>query len=134
MPFLFPGLKYNNGVLEETVFDKAVSSDKPLTDIIERFIELMIKADPRGVLYSPLINRNLMKLLRLPIDMKPCLLSALVMHKIENSKYENYSTEEEGFIGSNLQTLYEVCEKYNEVWGDPSYKLFKCKNNPRDYI
>ena len=68
-----------------------MSSDKPLTDIIERFIELMIKADPRGVLYSPLINRNLMKLLRLPIDMKPCLLSALVMHKIENSKYENYS-------------------------------------------
>ena len=47
----------------------------------------MIKADPRGILYSPLIDRNLVKLLKLPIDMKPCLNSALVMHKIENDIY-----------------------------------------------
>ena len=81
----------------------------------------MIKADPRGILYSPLIDRNLMKLLKLPIDMKPCLMSALVMHKIENSRYENYSTDRcESFIGSNLTTLSEVCNNYEKVWEKPT--------------
>lgn len=52
----------------KTSFDQIVK--KKMNNLAKRFLALMIEADPNGKLYQSIIDKNLMKLLPMGIDMK----------------------------------------------------------------
>ena len=59
---------------------------KPPVGIVQKFVNLMIKIDESGLLYSSLIDRNFENLINLGIDLKPFLRSPLVWHTIKNTE------------------------------------------------
>lgn len=60
---------------------------KPPVGIVQKFVNLMIKIDESGLLYSSLIDRNFEILINLGVDLKPFLRSKLVLHTISNTEY-----------------------------------------------
>lgn len=57
IPMLFPGTDYNG--LGDTAFDIAVKSPQIQTWIVESFLELILRIDNKGLMYSSIIDRNL---------------------------------------------------------------------------
>lgn len=67
----------------------------------------MVKADPNGKLYGPIIDRNIEKIFRMGLDLKPYFNSPLAFYEISNvPSYPTYHTDNtEVLTHSSLSNL-----------------------------
>jgi hypothetical protein len=87
MPFLMVKDKEGKTPLQIAIENKD-------TLMATNLLDLLIKGDKRGVIYSEFINPHLYDLKRLGVDLKLLFNSAIVYHKIdeENKNFVSYHT------------------------------------------
>ena len=90
MPFLMVRDKEGKTALQLAIQNKDVLTTTNLLD-------LLIRGDKKGVLYSEFINPYLFELKKLGIDLKPFFNSVIAYHKIDenNKKFVPYHTNSE---------------------------------------
>jgi hypothetical protein len=90
MPFLMVRDKEGKTALQLAIQNKDVLMTTNLLD-------LLIRGDKKGVLYSEYINPHLFELKKLGIDLKPFFNSVIAYHKIDenNKNFVPYHTNSE---------------------------------------
>ena len=87
MPFLM--IKDKDG---KTPLQIAIKNNDTL--MATNLLDIMIKGDKKGVIYSEFINPHLYELKKLGVDLKILFNSAIVYHKIDedNKNFDSYHT------------------------------------------
>ncbi len=87
MPYLM--IKDKDG---KTPLQIAIKNNDTL--MATNLLDLMIKGDKRGVIYSEFINPHLYELKKLGVDLKILFNSTIVYHKIDedNKNFDSYHT------------------------------------------
>ena len=90
MPYLMCKDKTGLNPLDKAISDKNIQFSTNL-------LELLIKGDKKGFLYSKFINPQLIELKKMGIDLKPFFNSVIPFHKIDenNEKFIQYHSNSE---------------------------------------
>jgi hypothetical protein len=89
---------------------------KRQTNLVKRFLMLMIKSDQTGHLYHSTIDNQLHRLLLMGIDLKPYLDSAMAYYQIENapSGYPDYHPNRHMMVvPCDLPSLHDIERSYD---------------------
>lgn len=82
VPFLFPEVCVEGKL--DTAFDCAFSLEQP-RDTVQRMLNLMLKLDETGVLYSETIERNMKRLIATEVDLSLYFSSKMAVYEIPYS-------------------------------------------------
>ena len=100
-----------------TGLEKSLRQRKNL--IVNRLITIATKVDLKGQIYCEVIERNLDRLLKLGIDMKPFFQSSLPFRKIEEHYYPQYHERDDSVIvPSTFSTTKDVLGSYSIVMAE----------------
>ncbi len=83
IPFLFPEVIVDGSL--DTAFDCAFSLDQPKSTV-QRMLNLMLKIDETGFVYSETIERNLHRMIATDIDLTPYFQSKMAIYEIRYSE------------------------------------------------
>ena len=89
-----------------------------LSSTVKRLLDLLIRTDPRGLLYQEEIDRNLFTLLDMGLDLKNYFNSQMGIYKIDNdySDFPDYHGDGKLLaVPCNLKSIPEIHYSYWDV-------------------
>ncbi len=129
IPFLFPEVIIEGSF--DTAFDCAFSLDQPKSTV-QRMLNLMLKIDENGFLYSETIERNLDRMIAADIDLSPYFQSKMAIYEIRYSEsYVQFHTcLKELYIPVNYEKAVSISELNKDYakWIQP---LIEAKIHPK---
>ena len=88
-----------------------------IASAIERLLQIMINCDQRGILYQNVLQRNLIRLFKTGIDLKPYFGSQMPMFKIEHPDFPQYHLDaRESITSSNEKCIDHVIDGHESLF------------------
>ena len=121
IPFLFPEVIIEGSF--DTAFDCAFSLDQPKSTV-QRMLNLMLKIDEKGFVYSETIERNLDRMIAADIDFTPYFQSKMAIYEIpfDSESYVQFHTcLKELYIPVNYEKAVSISELNKDYakWIEP---------------
>ena len=129
IPFLFPEVIVEGSF--DTAFDCAFSLDQPKSTV-QRMLNLMLKIDEKGFVYSETIERNYNRMIAEDIDFTPYFQSKMAIYEIPYSEsyLQSHSCLKELYIPVNYKKAVSVSQLNKDYakWIQP---LIESKSQPK---